>query len=103
MAALAIVPNLNELEQSPARMIARLEASVAEQLLRQRGEEALDDSVVPAIADATHADGEPRRREQTLIGLARVLASAIGVMEAAPRPAMPERHAQRTQRKLLIE
>ncbi len=47
----------------------------------ERAEEALDDGIVPAVADATHADGDAAGVEQAPIVVARVLAAAIGVMQ----------------------
>ena len=55
MSALSIVPDLDELEHRTTRLASRREEAVNEQLLRQGGEETLDDRIVPAIADATHA------------------------------------------------
>src|SRR5690348_8996646 len=103
MSSLTIVPDLDELEHRTTRFRSRREDAVDEELLGERGEETLHDGVVPAIADATHAEGEARGREQLLIRGARVLYPAIRMMQTLARLAMGERHAQRRQRERVIE
>src|SRR5574338_618598 len=80
MAALTIVPDLDELEHLTACLGARLEHAVAEQFLRQRGEEAFDDGVIPTVADAAHARREAGLRQQPLVGQRGVLHAAVRMM-----------------------
>jgi len=93
--ALPVVPDLDELEDGATRFRSRREEAVDQQFLRERGEETLDDRIVPAVADATHAGGEVRTGEQLLIRRARVLHAAIRMMHVRVRLAMRERHPQR--------
>src|SRR5688500_1862140 len=103
MPALSIVPDFDEREELAARDLATREHAVDQQFFGECGKEALGDRVVPAIPHATHARGEVGRSEQRLIGPARVLDAAIGMMEAPARAAMREGHAERGERQLLID
>jgi len=101
--ALPVVPDLDELENGATRFRSRREEAVDQQFLRERGEETLDDRIVPAVADATHAGGEVRTGEQLLIRRARVLHAAIRMMHARARLAMRERHPQRGECERVVE
>lgn len=55
MSPLAVVEDLQVLEQLRARPGPRRSRSVADEFDLERGEEAPDDPVAPAVAPATHA------------------------------------------------
>ena len=103
MPALTVIPDLDELEDGATRFRSRREEAVDQQFLRERGEETLDDRIVPAVADATHAGGEGCTCEQLLIRRARVLHAAIRMMHARARLAMRERHPQRSECERVVE
>ena len=86
MPALAVVPDLNELEHGAAHLGLRRKHAGADQFLRQHGEEALDDRVVPAVPHPAHARREVGRGEPLLVRLTRVLRPAVGVMAPTAHP-----------------
>src|SRR5258706_6031847 len=101
MTTLSIVEDLDVLEDRVARLCARDEIGVEDEVVLQRREEALSDGVVPAIALATHALHDAVLFERAAIVGARVLAAAIGVVhEAARRTTRAERHRERRERQL---
>ena len=73
MATLAIVEDLEILGQVGARRGARGPGGVVDELDLQRGEEALGDGVVPAIAPAAHAADDAVVRQDLLVIAAGVL------------------------------
>jgi len=79
--ALTIVENLDVLEDRRLRRRSRGEVRVVDQLLLERGEEALHRRVVPAIRSAAHAVGDAVLDKQALVVLAGVLAAAVGMCQ----------------------
>src|SRR5581483_1566120 len=91
-----VVEHPDVVKERGPRLVARLPARAVYELGLQRREEALCDRVVPTIAFATHAADEPGARECALVLLARVLATAIGVMnESGSWTPSLQRHGQR--------
>src|SRR3990172_11071377 len=104
MPALPVVPGLDVGEDRLTGGVAGAPVGLEDQLYLQRGEEALGDGVVPAVAFLAHARDEPVRRQERLVGAAGVLAAAIGVMQQPrTRPAIRERHPERRQREVLLQ
>src|SRR5439155_8800267 len=61
----------------------------------QRGEEALGDGVVPAVAPPAHAADDPVLRQHPLVVAAGVLTAPIRMMQQAPRgTAASQRHPE---------
>ena len=101
VATLPVVPHFNKLEYLPARLRASPKGTIAQQLFRQGREETLDDCIVPTVADTTHARCAAGACEELLIGAARVLYAAVGVMHHAACATVEQRHVQRAQGKLV--
>ena len=73
--------NFDELEHRSAWLNALRPAPAEDDLGLQRGKEALGYTVIPAVADAAHADdGVVCRKLATVIATC-VLATAVGVMK----------------------
>src|SRR3989449_4039742 len=94
MPPLAIVEELEVLEELGARRRPSGPGRVMDQLDFQRREEALGDGVVPAVAPAAHTADDPVLRQDPLVVAAGVLTSAIRMMQqtlrrapTSPRPA----------------
>ena len=79
--AFPIVPGVDVLNERPMRRGACREGSVLLQFPRERGEETLDDRVVPAIGSSTHTWDQLIVRQRLLIRRARVNAAAIRVTD----------------------
>src|SRR6185295_16840479 len=87
---LAIVEDLDVLEDGGAQLDTPRPASLVDELGFDGGEEALDDGIVPAVAFATHADCDALSSELGAVLSACVLAAAVGVVQQAlDRPARP--------------
>ena len=66
----------------------------------QTAEESLPNRIVPTVALVAHAAHTPIPFKQFLVFLARILATAVGVMlESRVRPMAPQRHHQRIMHK----
>jgi hypothetical protein len=102
---LAIVEDLDVLEEFPAGLLARLwPSSPRKQLRLQRAEETLHNSVVPTVAAPTHAGSEPMPGEPLAITSGGVLAAAVTVMEETrTRLAMSKGLIQGLERQFLGE
>src|SRR5947209_7914935 len=79
--ALAVVPDLDPLEDCSSRLLPGLEASSVDHLFLETGKEALGGRVVPAVALSAHAAHDPGFFEPFLVVVAGVLASSIAVAE----------------------
>src|SRR5690554_4532934 len=92
MPPLDIVPRLDVLGAGQMRLAPRAEVGVGAKLVLQRGEEALADGIVPAIALATHAWSAAGPREHVPVLRTRVLRPTIRVLnESGVRTPHPER------------
>src|SRR5919106_1431154 len=99
--SLSVVEPLDVVEQLADRLLARPVLAVVLQLGLQRAEEALSHGVVVAVATATHARLKTPARQLLLIAGARVLATAIAVVQQAQLgPALPQSHRQSSSRQL---
>src|SRR4028118_140931 len=79
---LAVVEDLYVFEEQPASLLARLwPSAVSEQLCLQRAEEALHDSVVPAVAAPTHAGSQTLAGQFLAVSAGAVLAASVAVGE----------------------
>src|SRR3989441_10664580 len=85
MPPLAIVEELEVLEELGARRRPSGPGRVMDQLDFQRREEALGDGVVPAVAPAAHTADDPVLRQDPLVVAAGVLTSAIRMMQQTLR------------------
>lgn len=93
---MAIVEDLDEVEDRRARLRSRLKLYVMNKLCLERRKEALCDGVIVAISFAAHAALNAAILEDASVLAAGVLASSIGVMnEAAVWPALREGHVER--------
>ena len=83
MATSAVVERLDIVEQIGFRCGPRTVAGAMYPLVLQAVEEALRGRVVPAIALAAHRADHPVLFQPRLKGVARILASPVGVMDQA--------------------
>src|SRR2546425_9558558 len=90
-----VVEALEVIEELTARRGPRAPGRVVDELDLQRGEEALSDGVVPAVAPPAHAADDPVLRQHPLVVAAGVLTAAIRMMQQAPRgTAASQRHPE---------
>jgi hypothetical protein len=68
-----VVPAFDPVEDREHELLARVPALLVEELELQGAEEALDDAVVVAVADASHRTQQPCRTQATSERPARVL------------------------------
>src|SRR5260370_34424176 len=87
MPPLPIVETLQVIEELGARRRPSGPGRVVDQLDLERGEEALGDGVVPAVAPAAHAADDAVLRQHPLVVAAGVLAPAIRMMQQPRRRA----------------
>src|SRR2546425_726454 len=80
-----VVEGLEVIEELTARRGPRAPGRVVDELDLQRGEEALSDGVVPAVAPPAHAADDPVLRQHPLVVAAGVLTAPIRMMQQAPR------------------
>jgi hypothetical protein len=93
---LAIVEHLDVIEEGNAQLRVGRPGLAVDELALQRAEEALGDGVVPAVPLAAHADLDAGLGEGLAVGAARVLASAVRMMEQSGRRIpMRQGHAER--------
>src|SRR5262245_48963379 len=85
----AVVEDLDVFEDGVVQLEARRPAPTVDELVLERCEEGLDDGVVPAVAFATHADGDTQLGQRLAVLRARVLATAVGMVEQPARRATP--------------
>ena len=79
MDSLAVVEDFDVVEDSAARLVARREPTVEDQLLLEVGPERFDDGVVPALAFAAYAGRDGVGLEDAAELVARVLGAAVAV------------------------
>jgi hypothetical protein len=103
MTPLPVVPDLDELEYLASRGCARLKQPVNEQLLRYCREKAFHNSIIPAVTDPAHTRRKPCRSQEPAIRYARILHSAIRVMQSASCSPMTQGHLKSTERELLVQ
>lgn len=95
MPLLAVVEELEVIEELGARRGPRGPRRGVDELDLQRREEALGDGVVPSIAPAAHAANDPVLRQHTLVVAAGVLTPTIRVVQRARQwPPTGQRHAE---------
>ena len=95
MPSFAIIPYRDPLEDSIFGLLSGGEGSLEHQFIFQAGPEALDDGIVPAVADSAHAAIQVELGELVLVLFAGVLGASIGVVqERMPGPAVGQGHLQ---------
>src|SRR5260221_7695857 len=94
VAAMRVVPALDEVEDRHPRLDLGLELAPVEQLAFQGGEKALAHGVVETVADRTHRGSHPGLLAAHAEGDRGVLSTLVGMMDHLDRPALPERHVQ---------
>src|SRR5712671_5799425 len=95
MAAMRIVPTLDEFEDGHARFYLGFEAAAVEQFTFERGEETLAHRVIEAIADRAHRRPQAGLLATFAEGQRGVLAVLVRVMNHAGGAALCERHVER--------
>jgi hypothetical protein len=100
MAAMRVVPALDEIEDRHPRLDLGLEASPVEQFAFERGKGTLAHGVVEAIADSAHRRPHPSLRTALAEGERGVLAALVGMMDHAGCAPLRERHVQRLEHQL---
>src|SRR5579875_1544446 len=100
MAAVGVVPSLDEIKDRDARLGLGLEAPPAEQFAFQGGEETLAHGVVEAVAHGSHRRPHSGLLAALAEGERNVLAALVGMMDHAGRASLPERHVERIWRQL---
>ena len=98
-----IVPALDPTEEFGLRFGAISEGRPVEQFALEAGEEALGHGVGVAISDGTHRERDSCVSAALPEGQGSVLAALIGVMDHLLRPALGDRHLQRTDHELCRE
>ena len=84
MSSSLVVEYLDEVEEGHLGLAATEE--MLPKLVLDRGEPALDDGVVVAVAPSAHAPGHAMRLKETLVVFAGIRTALIGVMQE-PRAA----------------
>src|SRR5262249_59034984 len=79
-----VVPGLDPVEDRGPGLLPGLERSAAEQLLLERGVEALADGVVVAIALGAHRLRDPGLAQRLAEDQIDVLAALVGVVDQLP-------------------
>src|ERR1700681_1692104 len=97
MAAMGIVPTLDEFEDGHARFYLGFEAAAVEQLTFERGEETLAHRVIEAIADRAHRGPHAGLAAALAEGERSVLATLVRMMNLGGGPALPQRQVERLQ------
>src|SRR5712671_2913909 len=97
MAAMRIVPTLDEFEDGHARFYLGFEAAAVEQFTFESGEETLAHRVIEAIADRAHRGPHTGLAAALAEGDRSVLATLVRMMNHLFRPALPEGQVKRLQ------
>src|SRR5215203_6769468 len=98
VAALAVVEDLDEIEDRRAQPGSGRPGVAVEQLAFQRGEEALGDGVVQRIPDRSHGSDEAGGVQAAAVGERGVLAAVVGVADQAGwRLSLADGHLQGVQ------
>src|SRR5713101_8652238 len=95
MAAVRIVPTLDEFEDGHARFYLGFEAAAVEQFAFERGKEALAHRVIEAIADGAHRGSHAGLAAALAEGERSVLATLVRMMDHGGGPALPQRQVER--------
>src|SRR6266852_3884184 len=95
MAAMRIVPTLDEFEDGHARFYLGFEAAAVEQFAFERGKEALAHRVIEAIADGAHRRSHAGLAAALAEGDGSVLATLVRMMNHGGGPALPQRQVER--------
>src|SRR5713101_8642978 len=95
MAAMGVVPALDELKHGHARFDLGFEAAAVEQFAFERGKEALAHRVIEAIADRAHRGSHAGLAAALAEGDRSVLATLVRVMNHGGGPALPQRQVER--------
>ena len=95
MQSFEVVEVLDVVPDRRLRFVPASVTRIVNELGAQRSEEALGDSIVPAIAFAAHARRHPKVGERFAVVLARVWASSIGVMHESGRNDATHTHCVR--------
>src|SRR6266852_2038948 len=94
MAAMRIVPTLDEFEDGHARFYLGFEAAAVEQFAFERGKEALAHRVIEAIAERAHRGSHAGLAAALAEGERSVLAT---LMNHGGGPTLPQRQVERLQ------
>src|ERR1039458_1589626 len=94
VAAVRIVPALDEVEDRHSCLGLSLEAAAGEQFAFQGGKEALAHRVIETVADRTHRGSHAGLLTAHPEGDRGVLGALVGMMNHLDRPALPERPAK---------
>src|SRR5713226_7077214 len=97
MAAVRIVPTLDEFEDGHARFYLGFEAAAVEQFAFERGKEALAHRVIEAIADGAHRGPHAGLAAALAEGERSVLATLVRMMNHGGGPTLPEGQVERLQ------
>src|SRR5712692_8006751 len=97
MAAMRIVPTLDEFEDCHARFYLGFEAAAVEQFTFERGEETLAHRVIEAIADGARRGSHAGLAATLAEGERSVLATLVRMMNHGGGPALPQRQVERLQ------
>src|ERR1700726_5054892 len=97
MAAMGVVPPLDEFEDGHARFYLGFEAAAVEQFPFERGEETLAHRVIEAIADRAHRGPHAGLAAALAEGERSVLATLVRVMNHGGGPTLPYRQIKRLQ------
>src|SRR5688500_8209655 len=101
MAALAVVEDLDVLEDSGSGLLPGGPGLAVQQLGLEGGEEALSDRVVPARAGMADALAQVVSSQPVGVGTGQILGAPISVVDqAGRRTPRGERHGQRIERQL---
>src|ERR1700736_3095298 len=90
MAAMRIVPTLDEFEDGHARFYLGFEAAAVEQFAFERGKEALAHRVIEAIADRAHRGSHAGLAAALAEGERSVLTTLVRMMNHGGGLALPE-------------
>ena len=81
MKALAIVEDLDIIEDLETRLFSRVELLLIDTFRFERGKKALENGIIPAIAFSAHAASDTECSQNALMVLGSILAASIGVHE----------------------
>ncbi len=86
MASLPVVKHLDPLEDGCLSLRAALRGALVNTLSFKRAEKALQHRIIVTIALPTHTHLDMKLGEHVLVGQARVVAAAVGVVEQLNSP-----------------
>src|SRR5271167_2095714 len=100
MAAMGVVPALDEIEDRHAGLDLGLELAAVKQLALEGGEEALAHGVVETVTHRAHRGSHTGLLAAFAEGERGVLTALVGMMDAPGRTALSERHVERLEHQL---